>query len=101
MAGKRKTRQARRSREEWARLFTEQAESGQSRAAFCASRGLLLSTFANARRRLVAVDSSGVARGHDDFVALDVDVDSRPPATTHWNIELCLGSDIVLRLRSE
>lgn len=101
MAGKRKTRQARRSREEWAGLFAEQAESGQSRAEFCASRGVLLSTFSNARRRIGAADSSGAARGDDDFVALDVDVDSRPPATAPWNIELCLGANIVLRLRSE
>jgi len=99
MAGKRKTRQARRSREEWAGLFAEQAESGQSRAEFCASRGVLLSTFSNARRRLGAVDSAGVARGHDDFVALDVEVGARPPVTPDWNIELCLGANIVLRLR--
>ena len=52
MRGKRKTRQARRSRGQWAALLAEQAESGFDPGAYCASRGLVLSTFANARRRM-------------------------------------------------
>ncbi len=51
MPRNRKPRQARRSRDEWARLISEQAESGLSQRAFCHSRDLSVSTFCNAKRR--------------------------------------------------
>lgn len=96
MRGKRKTRQARRSREQWAALFAEQADSGLSQTAFCASRGIVVSTFTNAKRRL---DVSGGHADHD-FVALSMDGSTTRDVTPAWNIELSLGAEVVLRIRS-
>jgi len=101
MASQRKRRQARRSAEEWAVLLAEQASSGLSQTAFCTSRGLTLPSFANAKRRLRAADgvADGSRRG-DEFVALDIDADPAPPSATRWDIELSLGAQVVLRIRS-
>lgn len=101
MASQRKRRQARRTAEEWAVLLAEQVASGLSQAAFCTSRGLTPASFANAKRRLQAED--GVADGshrRDDFVALDIDAQPAPPSASSWDIELSLGAQVVLRIRS-
>ena len=100
MARKRKTRQPRRSREEWARLILEQAESGLSQRAFCQSRHLSVSTFCHAKRRGVATARAGVARIEGDFVPVVFDTDMSEPATQRWDIELALGAGVVLRMRS-
>ena len=100
MTGKRQRRQRRRSRDEWARLFSEQAESGLSQRAFCEARHLSVSTFGNAKRRARAgagVSASGVG---DDFVPVIFDTEASVPATGRWDIELTLGSGVVLRIRS-
>ena len=98
MRGKRKTRGARRSREQWAALLAEQAQSGLSREAFCSSRGLVLSTFANAKRRLrEAADTAGSG---EDFVALSVESPTPQSVAPAWDVELSLGADVVLRIRS-
>jgi len=98
MRGKRKTRQARRSRGQWAALLAEQAESGLTREAFCASRGLVLSTFANARRRMR--ETPDTAGSGEEFVALSMDPSTTQAVVSAWDIELSLGADVVLRIRS-
>lgn len=101
MARQRKRRQARRTAEEWAVLLAEQAESGLSQAAFCMSRGLTLPSFVNAKHRFrtEGVPAGGMSR-RDDFVALDIDTEHPPPPATTWDIELSLGTQVVLRIRS-
>ena len=100
MARHRRQRQTRRSAEQWAVLLTEQAESGLSQGDFCAARGLTLSSFANAKRRLAnAAGVDGTAEGND-FVALTIDPEHPPPSPVRWDIELSLGAQVVLRIRS-
>jgi hypothetical protein len=100
MARKRETRQPRRGRDEWARLFSEQAESGLSQRAFCESRHLSVSTFCNAKRRAGAAARDGAPGIGGDFIPIIFDTETSEPATERWNIELDLGSGVVLRIRS-
>ena len=100
MARKRNTRQPRRSREEWARLISEQAESGLTPRAFCQSRHLSVSTFCNAKRRAAAATRDSAPGIGGDFVPVIFDTDISEPATQRWDIELALGSGVVLRIRS-
>jgi hypothetical protein len=97
MRGKGNTRRTRRSREQWAALFAEQADSGLTQAAFCASRGMVVSTFTNAKRRLRETPDR---LGGDDFVALDMDRSATRDVASAWDIELSLGTEVVLRIRS-
>ena len=100
MARKREARQPRRSRGEWARLFSEQAESGLSQRAFCELRHLSVSTFGNAKRRARAAARDGGSGFGGDLVPVIVDTEPSAPTTERWNIELDLGSGLVLRIRS-
>ena len=99
MASKRKARQARRSRDEWRRLISEQAESGLSQRAICQSRHLSVSTFGNAKRRVRAAARDGASGIGGDFIPIIFDTETSEPATERWNIELDLGSGVVLRIR--
>ena len=87
------TRRARRSRDEWHRLVSEQAESGLTQAAFCEANGLSVASLQYWKRKLAD------------------DVETVPPtpwvdlgtlaagASPGWDIELQLGDGICLRLR--
>ena len=92
MAGKERRRRIRRAASEWSSLITEQADSGLSQRAFCASKGVSLSSFCAARRRLAM--PTPVTR-LDDFLAIPVD---SVPASG-WEVELDLGEGVVLRMR--
>jgi hypothetical protein len=100
MARKGETRQPRRSREEWARLISEQAESGLSQRAFCRSRHLSVSTFGNAKRRARAATRDRAAGVAGEFVPVTFDTGASQSAAERWDIELALGSEVVLRIRS-
>lgn len=102
MPRQRKTRQARRSPEEWARLISEQAESGLSQRAFCRSRALSVSTFCNAKRRagFTARDTASGPGGDFVPVIVGTGIKGSEPTTQCWDIELSLGSGVVLRIRS-
>ena len=90
----------RRSAEQWREIQQRFEHSGQTQVAFCAAEGLALSTFTLWRRKL---DSSRNMITNNDaamFVALpDSDIPGPSLSTTHWDVELQLGADVVLRLR--
>lgn len=83
----------RRTAAEWHKLIVEQADSGLPIRAFCAARGLGLSTFNKWKSRIT--NEVGGAAPAAGFVELS------PPetaSTTPWEVELALGEDIVLRV---
>ncbi len=91
-------RQICRSPSQWCELFARFEQSGQTRVQFCAEHGLRLSTFDRWRRRLR--QDGSVAREPSDE-ALFVEVAQNAPARSmvSWDVELPLGSGVVLRLR--
>ena len=99
MAGKGKERRPRRTREEWAALISEQAESGLSQRAFCESRDLSISTFSNAKRRARTAPGDDEAQRAGEFVPVIVDAETTQATARRWDIELALGPRVVLRIR--
>ena len=92
MAGTARQRRIRRDAGEWSSLSGEQADSGLSQRAFCASKGVSLSSFCAARRRLAM--PTPVTR-MEDFLAIPVGSVS----ASGWEVELDLGDGLVLRVR--
>lgn len=92
----RKRRRVRRSEADWRELFVRFEASGQSRAAFCAEQGIVMSSFARWWQRL----RPGVRR-RKALVADPVFVELAPArdSGSHWDMELELGAGMVLRLR--
>ena len=85
----------RRSEAEWRELFNRFDQSGQTREAFCAEHGVVLSSFIRWRRKLYP------GSHHPPVVVNDpvfVELPSKREAP-HWDVELELGGDVVLRLR--
>ena len=87
----RKPSRVRRSPGEWQQLVEGWQNSGLSQKAWCQREGIALSTFCRWRERL-----SKDAMSEADFVELSVPA----PVSTHssWQVELELGSGVVLRL---
>ena len=101
MPSKGRVRQAKRSREQWLAVIAEHAASGQTAREFCESRGLSVSTFCNARRRAKPAPVDGERSVGGEFVEVAVDaVRTEDLAAGRWDIELNLGSGVVLRIRS-
>ena len=91
----RRGRQARRSESQWLALFAEQAQSGLSQRAFCEGRGVGYSTYDKAKRRYHRERPSDTRSMDSDFVSL-----THERATTeHWEVELSVGSSVVIRIR--
>ena len=67
-------------------------DSGLSQRAFCASKGVSLSSFCAARRRLAM--PTPMTR-LDDFLAIPMD----SVTASGWEVELDLGDGLVLRVR--
>ena len=86
-----KRRRIRRSEAEWQRLINEQADSGQTQAAFCAANGISVASFQNWKRRLVAAEVSP-----EPWLELG---SLAQQSTSAWDIELDLGDGVCLRLR--
>lgn len=86
---KQETMVVRRDRAEWQRLVAEYEQSGLTRKAFCAARGLRVSSLGYWRTRL------GRAAADTGFVELPA------PGGNGWEVELSLGAGLVLRLRRE
>ena len=93
----RKTRRQRRNREEWRALLERFEHSGQSREQFCREQGLTLSSFAHWRRELGKAGAGGQAVTASPLF-LEVTAQASTPAGS-WDVELELGSGMVLRLR--
>lgn len=93
MGHKAATRSKRRTAAQWQALFLEQAQSDLSVQAFCTARGIGYSTFGNWKSRLA--NDVQAAEQATRFVELpSPDVLCAP----HWDVELTLGTDIVLRV---
>jgi transposase-like protein len=91
-------RQVRRSAAQWRDLFVRFAQSGQTRERFCAEHNLSLSSFERWRRKLrQGVSTPAMISSEPLFVELTAD--TAVSATPAWDIELRVGSDVLLRLR--
>jgi hypothetical protein len=83
-------RRIRRNRVEWQQLIEEQAGSGLTQSAFCASHGISVGSFGNWKRRLSAEAplepwlELGTLGGH---------------GAAGWDVELDLGEGVCLRFR--
>ena len=84
-------RRPRRSRDEWQRLVEQQADSGQTQAAFCAGHGISVASLQNWKRRLTVADAKPAP-----WFELGTLADAK---SIGWDIELDLGEGICLRLR--
>jgi transposase-like protein len=93
MGQKRATRNKRRTTTQWQALVADQVQSGLSVRAFCEKRGIGYSTLSKWKSRLA--DGLGVATPPTHFVEVSP---TEALATTHWELELTLGTDIILRL---
>ena len=90
-------RAARRTRAQWSALLDQYGESAQTQAAFCAARGLAISSFSRALRRARA---GGVdAAPANAFVPVVVDSVAQLTPSSSWDVELTLGAGIVVRIR--
>ena len=87
-----------RSAQQWREIFSEFAQSGQTRERFCAERNLKLSTFSRWRKRL-RDDSHAVAANTEDSMFVELASQTTKPSGVPWDVELELGGGVVLRLR--
>jgi len=95
MAKRRAGRRVRRPVEEWRALVEEHGASGESPAAFCARRGIVLSSFRRARGRLAGITAVTAPKAVDFLPVSDTAHDS-----AGWEVELSVGDRVVIRLRS-
>lgn len=93
----------RRSASDWCALMRDFAQGGETRTQFCERHGLTLSTFAwwrsHLRRESAAVSNTTPTQTGALFVELAPDDKSITAAAVNWDVELELGSGVVLRLR--
>ena len=90
-----KQRRVRRSENEWRELFARFDQSGQTREAFCAEQGIVLSSFIRWRKKLrTGVRTAPVVAPDPVFVELTSKHEASP-----WEVELELSAGVVLRLR--
>ncbi len=88
-----KQRRIQRSQAQWAQVISEQAESGLTQQAFCERRDVGLGAFGKAKRRYAR--GGEPLNGGKDFVRVPVE----PALTGQWEVELSVGSGVVIRLR--
>lgn len=87
---------------QWQHLIEQQATSGLSQEAFCASQGLAKGTFQYWKRRLRRGALTGRSQAPTDvlFTPLpDMGMRHAQPSRDGWLIELDLGNGMCLRLR--
>lgn len=94
------TKRARRSLAQWQRLIGEQADSDLTQSAFCRARGISPSSLKYWKRRLAAPTARIVDVPEPGFVELTAAVaDDMVAGGGSWDVELDLGTGMVLRLR--
>jgi hypothetical protein len=87
-------RRIRRSQGHWRDLLDRFERSGQTQEQFCAEQDLGLSTFGRWRKRL------GKSPKHTaDALFVELAQDAPAPVAQPWDVELQLGTGMVLRLR--
>jgi transposase-like protein len=103
-------RKRRRSAEQWGQLLRRHAESGQSVEAFCRGEGISPASFYRWRRQLAEGAAGAQSERNGPSTPAFVDLgrlsaagrelgDPGTTATGAWELELALGSGLVLRLR--
>ena len=90
-------RAPRRTQAQWSALLEQYGESAQTQTAFCAARGLAISSFTSALRRARAGGVDGAPA--NAFVPVAVDSVAHLTPSSAWDVELTLGAGIVLRIR--
>ena len=93
-------RRRRRTQEQWTALLAEQGDSGLSQRAFCRSRGLSVTAFYNAKSRAKAPVLLAEERREGEFIAVSLEPEPAVVPREGWDVELTLGSGVVLRVRS-
>ena len=88
---------ARRTPTQWSALLDQYRDSAQTQTAFCAARGLAISSFTRALRQ--ARDGGVDVERSSAFVPVVVDDTLMPVEPSAWEVELTLGASIVLRIR--
>ena len=86
---------ARRSSSEWQQIIDDQAESGLSAPQYCEQHQVSYASFSKWRQHFLGTKTS-LDSTHSGFIDL-----SQVPAlsgTGRWNITLCLGDGVELRL---
>jgi hypothetical protein len=87
----------RRTAAQWSALIAQYSDSAQTQKAFCAARGLAISSFSKALRQ---TREDGVDVEHARaFVPVVVDNTLERGESSAWVVELTLGAGIVLRIR--
>jgi putative transposase len=89
----RMARRTRRSRDEWQRLVSEQAESDLTQTAFCEANGLSVASLQYWKRKLADRSEAIPSAPWVDLGTLAA------AGSPGWDIELQLGDGICLRLR--
>jgi len=85
-------RRRRRNAGQWRRLIEAFEAGGESQAVFCRRRRVALSTFQYWRRRLRAEPSADAAEPGL------IDLGELRQVSSGWQIELCLGEGVRLRI---
>ena len=92
------TKYNRQSESFWQNHMTQWQESGLSQHAYCQEHNLVLNTFGNWKRKLNPAPAQKPSP--DSFVELSIPaLEMENSMSNAWDIELSLGSDIILRLR--
>lgn len=89
-----KSRSRRRTVEEWTQLMMAYEESGLDQRQFCQQHGLGYSTFGKWKKRL----SAATHRPESDLIEL-MPTETETETSLLWEVELTLGSGMVLRVR--
>jgi hypothetical protein len=92
-------KRARRSPVQWQRLIAEQDDSDLTQSAFCRARGISPPSLKYWKRRLAGLAASTVDVSGPGFVELTAAVADEAMTGGHaWDVELDLGTGMVLRL---
>jgi transposase-like protein len=106
--GKSAKKWRRRTPQQWQALLERQAASGQSIEAFCRSQSLTTASFYRWRRQLGVKETAGPssraperesAPPFVDLGTLGADESESAADSGGWDLELALGTSVVLRLR--
>ena len=93
----RKSSHARRTPAQWSPLVQRYHDSTLTQSEFCKAHGLALSSFTKALRESRA--SVAASPPAQEFVPMELDDAESSIVRAEWDVELELGSGVVLRIR--
>jgi putative transposase len=88
-------RRSRRNADQWRELLDRFNQSGQTQEQFCTEHYLGLSTFGRWRKRL----RRQLPMASSDALFVELEQNTPAPSVQSWDVELQLGTGMVLRLR--